>query len=79
MDAVQRLQDEARERGIEASGAFEEGRPEVTLLEVARRDNRDLIVVGSHGRIGIRRLLMGSVSGRVIGGADCPVLVMKHV
>ncbi len=79
VDAVQRLQGEARERGIEASGTFEEGRPEITLLEVARRDNRDLIVVGSHGRTGIKRLLMGSVSERVIGGADCPVLVIKNV
>ncbi|WP_018948363.1 universal stress protein [Thioalkalivibrio sp. ALMg11] len=79
VQAIQRLQGEAREKGLEADATFEEGRPEITLLEVAARDHRDLVVVGSHGRTGLKRLLMGSVSERVIGGADCPVLVVKNV
>lgn len=79
VDAIQRLQGEAREQGLTADATFEEGRAEVTLIDVARRDNRDLIIVGSHGRTGLKRLLMGSVSERVIGGADCPVLVVKNV
>ena len=36
-----------------------------------------LIVVGSHGRTGLKRLLMGSVTERVIGHANCAVLVVK--
>ena len=78
VDAIQRLQGEAREQGREADATFEEGRPETTLLDIAGRDNRDLIVLGSHGRTGLRRLLMGSVSERVIGGAGCAVLVVKN-
>jgi len=36
-----------------------------------------LIVIGSHGRTGFKRLLLGSVAERVIGRAACPVLVVK--
>ena len=36
-----------------------------------------LIVMGSHGRTGHKRLLMGSVTERVVGQAPCPVLVVK--
>ena len=77
VQAIQRLQVEAREAGVETDAVFEEGRPEVTLVEVAERLHRDLIVVGSHGRTGLRRLLMGSVSERVVGQAHCAVLVVK--
>ena len=77
-EAVGRLEAEARERGLEADAIFEEGVPE-TLLEIAARTDRDLIVVGSHGRTGLRRLLMGSVSERVIGESDLPVLVVKNL
>ncbi|WP_018879228.1 MULTISPECIES: universal stress protein [unclassified Thioalkalivibrio] len=78
VEAVQRLQGEAREQGRKADATTEEGRPELALVEIARRDQRDLIVLGSHGRTGLKRLLMGSVSERVIGGAECPVLVVKN-
>ncbi|WP_028491452.1 universal stress protein [Thioalkalivibrio sp. ALE19] len=77
VDAIQRLQGEAREAGVETDALFEEGRPEVTLIEIAERQHRDLIVLGSHGRTGLKRLLMGSVSERVVGQARCPVLVVK--
>ncbi|MFO7955308.1 universal stress protein [Thioalkalivibrio sp.] len=79
VETVQRLQGEARERGLRTDATTEEGCPERALLDIAHRDRRDLIVLGSHGRTGLNRLLMGSVSERVIGGADCPVLVVKDV
>jgi nucleotide-binding universal stress UspA family protein len=43
----------------------------------AQRIGASLIVMGSHGRTGLKRLLMGSVTERVIGHAPCPVLVVK--
>lgn len=39
--------------------------------------NADIIIVGAHGRTGLRWLLMGSVAEKVIGYAPCPVLVVK--
>jgi nucleotide-binding universal stress UspA family protein len=53
------------------------GSPSEAILEVAKQKNADLIVVGSHGRTGIERLLMGSVTERVIGNAASSVLVVK--
>ncbi len=47
------------------------------VVTLAREQAVDLIVMGSHGRTGLRRLLMGSVTEKVIGNAPCPVLVAK--
>ena len=61
------------------TGIVAEGRPEQVILDQARKAKADLIVVGTHGRTGLDRLLMGSVAERVIGFADCPVLAVKAV
>jgi nucleotide-binding universal stress UspA family protein len=47
------------------------------ICDIARKQSIDLIVLGSHGRTGIKRLLMGSVTESVIAHAPCPVLVVK--
>lgn len=48
------------------------------ILATAEAETIDLIVVGSHGRTGLQRFLMGSVSSRVVNHAHCSVLVIKH-
>ena len=53
------------------------GRPEEGIVKAAEFKGAGLIIVGSHGRTGLKRLLMGSVAERVIGLASCPVLVVK--
>ena len=47
------------------------------ILEVAQREGSDLIVMGTHGRTGVRHVLMGSVAERVVRSAPCPVLTVK--
>ena len=47
------------------------------ILETARKMRVSLIVVGSHGRQGVERFLLGSVSGKVVAHADRPVMVVK--
>jgi len=47
------------------------------ITKLAKDQAADMIVIGSHGRTGLRRLLMGSVAEKVIGYAPCPVLVVK--
>lgn len=49
-----------------------------TILEVADEEGIDLIVVGSHGRTGLTRFLLGSVSSQVASHAPCSVLVAKQ-
>lgn len=48
------------------------------ILDVAREVGADLIFIGSHGKTGIERLLLGSVSERVVREALCPVMVVRH-
>jgi nucleotide-binding universal stress UspA family protein len=47
------------------------------IVDLAGERRAGLIVMGSHGRTGLKRLLMGSVTERVVGHAACPVLVVK--
>ena len=52
------------------------GDPAEEILRYATEQPIDLIVVGTHGRTGVSRLLLGSVAERVMRGARCPVLVV---
>ena len=54
-----------------------EGNPAEKILEFADRINADLIAMGSHGLIGVLRLVMGSVSKKVLDQAKCPVLIVR--
>jgi len=54
------------------------GHPAAEILEVARDVGADLIFVGSHGKTGVERFLLGSVSERVVREARCPVMVVRQ-
>lgn len=54
-----------------------EGFAAETILETAQDTNADMIVMGTHGRTGFNRLLMGSVAEEVLRKATCPVLTVK--
>jgi nucleotide-binding universal stress UspA family protein len=54
-----------------------EGDADAEILRVARETHSDLIVLGTHGRTGLGRLLMGSVAEKVVRKAPCPVLTVK--
>jgi nucleotide-binding universal stress UspA family protein len=66
-----------RSLGDKASGLVEEGHPAETILEVAKREEVDLIVIGRRGISGVQRFLMGGVSSSVVGHSICDVLVVK--
>ena len=53
------------------------GDPGHKITEIAERESTDLIVIPSHGRTGIKRMLIGSVAERVVRLAHCPVLVLR--
>jgi nucleotide-binding universal stress UspA family protein len=46
------------------------------ILDAARSQGAELIVMGTHGRTGVMRLLLGSVAERVLRHADCPVVTI---
>jgi len=52
------------------------GRPFVEIIRYAREETMDLIVIATHGRSGLKHVLMGSVAERVVRKAPCPVLTV---
>jgi nucleotide-binding universal stress UspA family protein len=75
---VRTLELEAEKEGISLDTMIPMGRPDEGIIKAAEFKQASLIVVGSHGRTGLKRLLMGSVAERVIGQASCGVLVVKR-
>ena len=47
------------------------------IVDTARKIGADLIVIGTHGRTGVRRMLLGSVAETVLRAAPCPVLAIR--
>jgi len=67
----------AAEAGVKSETFVMEGEPYRAITDLARDNGAGVIVMGSHGRTGLKSLLMGSVTEKVIGHASCPVLVVK--
>jgi nucleotide-binding universal stress UspA family protein len=66
----------AHARGVDAESRVLEGNPSEALIAAAVQERSDLIVIGSHGRRGIQRLLLGSIAETVVRTAPIPVLVV---
>ena len=67
----------AEKAGVKASSLIAKGRPFEVIVHIAEESNVGLIVMGTHGRRGTERILLGSVAERVIEYSPCPVLVLK--
>jgi len=76
-ERVQELVRRARDAGVRATFLVWEGDPAEAVLEAADAESADVIVLGSHGRSRLGRLILGSTSKRVTEGARCPVLVVR--
>ena len=75
---VEQQAKEARAAGVPVTTAVLLGTPANAIVEAARTDGADLIVVGTHGRTGFERILLGSVAERVVRTASCPVLTVRN-
>lgn len=75
-DAVERIERMAASHEVDVVTAIEEGDPAETILAYADEIGADLVVAGTHGRSGVERRLMGSVSERIVRRATCPVLTV---
>jgi nucleotide-binding universal stress UspA family protein len=80
LDAERRLQemtDRLAVEGIAVDWAAREGDPSVVIVEEAESRGADLIAMGTHGRSGLRHLLLGSTAERVVQHARCPVMTVR--
>jgi nucleotide-binding universal stress UspA family protein len=86
VDVYRKLKDEGEKavlqvrqmaEGVKVETLVLSGRPAHVITEFAAKNKIDLIVVGSQGKSGLERLLLGSVAENIIRMADCMVLVVK--
>ena len=81
LEAERRLE-EMTERlaaeGLPVDWVAREGDPSVVIAEEAERRQADLIAMGTHGRSGLRHLLLGSTAERVVQHAGCPVMTVRR-
>lgn len=75
-EGLEGIRNNARQAGVDTEIFVREGEPYKVIVKLAEQLNAGVIVMGSHGRTGLRRIFMGSVTARVIGHSHCPVLVL---
>lgn len=73
---VERL---AGEAGVDCQSALLEGSPADEILGYVADNDIDLVVIGAHGRAGLERRLLGSVTDRVVGACPVPVLTVRDI
>jgi nucleotide-binding universal stress UspA family protein len=74
---LDRLLSKAKKAGVRVKGLLMEGVPHEQITRVARSRRADLVVIGTHGRTGLAKFFLGSVAGRVVSTAPCPVLTVR--
>ena len=67
----------AEERGVTVERALVDGNPSREIVRYAEDEDCDLVVMGTHGRGGIDRLLLGSVAEKVVRSSSVPVLTVR--
>jgi nucleotide-binding universal stress UspA family protein len=77
VERTQELADLIKSRGVTAKVHIGIGNPAHEILGLAESGHFDLIIMGSHGRTGVARALIGSVAEKVVRHAPCPVLVVR--
>jgi len=75
--AVSAVAEAAADAGVEADTAVVEGAVHRSILDYADEADADLIVMGTHGRQGIDRYLLGSVTERIVRSSSLPVLTVR--
>lgn len=77
--STEEIRDRALEVGIHSVTAFRQGTPYREILDYAGENDIDLIVMGTHGRTGLPRTLLGSVTERVVRLSEVPVLTVRSM
>lgn len=67
----------AKEAGLRARAALRVGVPHEEIVRAAAEEKAEMVVVGTHGRSGLDRVLLGSVAERVVRLTPCPVLTVR--
>ena len=74
---LDKLVQKSRRAGVKAKKLLVLGSPYEEIARVCRRQRADLVVMGTHGRGGIRKFVLGSVADRVVRTSTCPVMTVR--
>jgi universal stress protein A len=74
---LDRLVAQAKKAGVAVRGLLLTGAAPEAIALTARKERSDVVIVGTHGRTGLDRLLAGSVASRIVGTAPCPVMTVR--
>ena len=76
-ESLQAELERVRRAGLEGDSVLVQGIPFQAIIDTAREQDVDIIVMGTHGHTGLTHVLMGSVAEKVVRMAPCPVLVTR--
>ncbi|WP_135853575.1 universal stress protein [Halorussus salinus] len=76
-EATRHVAEAGEDRGVEVVTAIEEGKPAETIVEYADDEDVDVVVMGTHGRSGVDRYVLGSVTEQVVRTSEVPVLTVN--
>ncbi|MFZ3170006.1 MAG: universal stress protein [Candidatus Methanoperedens sp.] len=76
-EAIKIVEEQAKRDGVDLRKWIMEGQPAKEILKLAEEESVDIIVMGTLGRSGIEKFLLGSVADKVIRGSRIPVLVVR--
>ncbi|MBI5681419.1 MAG: universal stress protein [Methanobacterium sp.] len=74
---LKNLSDKAKEKGVIVDEILVVGNPAKDLVTIIRRMDPDIVVIGTHGKKGLEKLLMGSVAENILKTVEKPVLLVK--
>jgi nucleotide-binding universal stress UspA family protein len=77
-EMAEAMADQLRQAGLKAEGERRDGDAATQILSSANAFHADLIVVGTHGRTGLERIVLGSVARNVLQHAACSVLIVRE-
>ena len=78
-EATQRIEDLAARAGVPCQKMVAEGNPTEELLRIATESGTDLLIMGSVGKSGLNRFLLGSVAEKVVRNSEVPVLLIRGI
>jgi len=74
---LKKLSEKAKEKGVVVDEILVFGDPRKDLLTITKRMNADIVVIGTHGKKGLEKLIIGSVAESILKAVEVPVLLVK--
>jgi nucleotide-binding universal stress UspA family protein len=77
-EAIDYIKDRGEMKGVNVESVLLEGNPSEELIRYAEEKNMDIVIMGTLGKTGVDRLLLGSVTGNLVRHSKVPVMVVKE-